>query len=158
MSNGTEKAKAKGSLKGAIVVALPFFIDMFGSYFVVEAMKQFGIEDETFQVQLAVNEACTNIIEYAYSGDSEKPIKILCSMSGNDLVIEIRDWGKPFDPDSVPQPDTESELLERKEGGIGIFLLRQMMDDVRYVFRAGRYNELRMIKHIHQEDQEEGWN
>jgi len=127
--------------------------------FVAESMKQLGMKkDVTLQVRLAVSEACTNIIQHAYSGESEEPIIILCSMSGNDLVIEIRDWGKPFDPDSVPQPDTESELLERKEGGIGIFLLRQMMDDVRYVFRAGRYNELRMIKHIHQEDQEEGWN
>jgi serine/threonine-protein kinase RsbW len=127
--------------------------------FVAEFMKQLGMKkDVTLQVRLAVSEACTNIIQHAYSGESEEPIIILCSMSGNDLVIEIRDWGKPFDPDSVPQPDTESELLERKEGGIGIFLLRKMMDDVRYVFRAGRYNELRMIKHIHQEDQEEGWN
>ena len=127
--------------------------------FVAESMKQLGMKkDVTLQVRLAVSEACTNIIQHAYSGESEEPIIILCSMSGNDLVIEIRDWGKPFDPDSVPQPDTQSELLERKEGGIGIFLLRKMMDDVRYVFRAGRYNELRMIKHIHQEDQEEGWN
>ena len=127
--------------------------------FVAESMKQLGMKnDVTLQVRLAVSEACTNIIQHAYSGESEELIVILCSMSGNDLVIEIRDWGKPFDPDSVPQPDTESELLERKEGGIGIFLLRQMMDDVRYVFRAERYNELRMIKHIHQEDQEEGWN
>ena len=120
--------------------------------FIIEAMKQLGIEDETFQVQLAVNEACTNIIKHAYSGDSEKPIKILCSMSGNDLVIEIRDWGKPFDPDSIPQPDIKSELFERKLGGVGIFLMRQMMHEVRYVFHAGRYNELIMTKHLSQKD------
>ena len=121
--------------------------------FITESMKQLGMKkDETLQVRLAVNEACTNIIQHAYSGESEEPIIVLCSMSGNDLVIEIRDWGKPFDPDAVPQPDIESELFERKEGGVGIFLMRQMMNDVRYVFRAGRYNELRMIKHIPQED------
>ena len=121
--------------------------------FITESMKQLGMKkDETLQVRLAVNEACTNIIQHAYSGESEEPIIILCSMSGNDLVIEIRDWGKPFDPDAVPQPDIESELFERKEGGVGIFLMRQMMNDVRYVFRAGKYNELRMIKHIPQED------
>jgi len=121
--------------------------------FINESMKQLGMnKDETLQVRLAVNEACTNIIQHAYSGESEKPIIILCSMSGNECVIEIRDWGKPFDPDSVPLPDTESDLFERKEGGVGIFLMRQMMNDVRYVFRSGRYNELRMIKHIKQED------
>jgi serine/threonine-protein kinase RsbW len=116
--------------------------------FITEAMKQFGIEDETFQVQLAVSEACTNIIQHAYSGESEKSIRILCSISGNDLVIRIKDWGRPFDPDSVPQPDTESELFERKFGGLGIFLMRKMMNEVKYVFHAGRYNELIMIKHL----------
>jgi len=69
-------------------------------------------------------------------------------MSGNDLVIKIRDWGKPFDPHSVSPPEIESELLERKMGGLGIFLIRQMMDEVRYVFHARRYNELIMIKHL----------
>ncbi len=120
--------------------------------FVAEAMKQFGVEQDTFQVQLAVDEACTNIIQHAYSGESEKLIRILCSMSGNDLVIKIRDWGKPFDPDSVSPPDTESELFERELGGLGIFLMRKVMDEVRYVFHARRYNELIMIKHLMQKD------
>ena len=117
--------------------------------FLTETMQQFGMkEDEGVQVRLAVNEACTNIIQYAYSGESENSIVILCSMSGNDLVIEIRDWGKPFDPEAVPQPDIESELFERREGGVGIFLMKQMMNDVRYSFHSGKYNELRMIKHV----------
>lgn len=121
--------------------------------FITESMKQLGMKkDETLQVRLAINEACTNIIQYAYSGGSEEPIIVLCSMSGNDLVIEIRDWGRPFDPEAVPQPDIESGLFERKEGGVGIFLMRQMMNDVRYTFCAGRYNELRMTKHIPQAD------
>jgi len=120
--------------------------------FITEAMKRFGMEQETFKVQLAVDEACTNIIQHAYSGDSEKPIRILCSMSGNDLVIQIRDWGKPFDPDSVPLPEMESELFERKLGGLGIFLMRQMMDEVRYVFYPEGYNDLIMIKHLPQKD------
>ena len=117
--------------------------------FLTESMQKLGMkEEEIVQVRLAVNEACTNIIQHAYSGESEKSIVILCSMSGNDLVIEIRDWGKSFDPEAVPQPDITSELFERKEGGVGIFLMKQMMNDVRYIFHRGRYNELRMIKHI----------
>ena len=120
--------------------------------FVAEAMKQFGVEQDTFQVQLAVDEACTNIIQHAYSGESEKSIRILCSMSGNYLVIKIRDWGKPFDPDSVPPPKIGAELSERKLGGLGIFLMRQVMDEVRYIFNPRRYNELIMIKHLPQKD------
>lgn len=120
--------------------------------FITSAMKQFGIEQETFQVQLAVNEACTNIIQHAYSGGSEKPIRILCSVSDNDLVIRIRDWGKPFDPHSIPPPDLESELFERRLGGLGVFLMRQMMDEVKYAFHGKRYNELTMIKHLPRKD------
>ena len=120
--------------------------------FIAEAMKQLGIEQETFPVELAVDEACTNIIQHAYSGESEKSIRILFSVSGNDLVIKIRDWGKPFDPDSVPPPDRESELFERKLGGLGVFLIRQMMDEIRYVFYPGRYNELTMTKYLPQKN------
>ena len=121
------------------------------SDFIAEAMKQLGIEQEIFQVQLAVNEACTNIIQHAYSGESEKPIRIICSMSGNDLLIRIRDWGKSFDPTSVPSPEIDSELFERQSGGLGIFLMRQMMDEVRYVFYTRKHNEVIMMKHISQE-------
>jgi len=120
--------------------------------FITEAMKQLRIEQNAWQVQLAVDEACTNIIQHAYSGESEKPIGILCSMSGNDLVIQIRDWGKPFDPKSVPPPDIESELDERKLGGLGMFLMRQVMDKVKYAFYPKKYNELIMIKHLPQKD------
>jgi anti-sigma regulatory factor (Ser/Thr protein kinase) len=120
--------------------------------FITESLNKLGIrKDETLQVQLAVSEACTNIIQHAYSGESEESIILLCSMSGNDLVIVIKDWGESFDPNTVPQPDIESELVERKEGGVGIFLMRQMMNDVRYAFQPGGQNELRMIKHIPQE-------
>ena len=122
------------------------------SDFIAEAMKQLGIEQEIFQIQLAVNEACTNIIQHAYSGESEKPIRIICSMSGNDLLIRIRDWGKSFDPTSIPSPEIDSELFERQLGGLGIFLMRQMMDEVSYVFYAGKYNEVIRIKHLPQED------
>ena len=120
--------------------------------FVADAMKQLGAEAHSFQVQLAVNEACTNIIRHAYSGDSDQSIHISCSTMGNDLVIRIRDKGKPFEPDSVPIPDTQSELFERKPGGLGILLMRRMMHEVRYVFRAGEYNELIMTRHLRQED------
>jgi anti-sigma regulatory factor (Ser/Thr protein kinase) len=117
--------------------------------FITESVMQWGIkEDEELQIRLAVNEACTNIIQYAYSGGSDESIVILFSMPGRDLEIEIRDWGKPFDPEAIPQPDTTSGLFERKVGGMGIFLMKNMMNDVKYVFHAGKYNELRMIKHI----------
>ena len=120
--------------------------------FIKETMKKLGMEDEVFQVQLAVDEACSNIIQHAYSGDTENTIRITCSVVGNDFIIKIRDWGKPFDPHSVPPPDLKSELAERRVGGLGIFLMRQVMNEVRYVFYDKMYNELTMIKHLPQKD------
>ncbi|MFC1995669.1 ATP-binding protein, partial [Chloroflexota bacterium] len=101
------------------------------SDFIAEAMRRLGTEQYTSQAQLAVDEACTNIINHSYDNQSEKPIEIHCSVTGNDLVIGIRDWGKPFDPDSIPPPDTQAELSDRKVGGLGVFLIRQMMDEVK---------------------------
>ncbi len=119
--------------------------------FITDSLRQLGVQDKVIlQVQLALDEACTNIIQHAYSGVEGGIIIINCIMSGNDLVIEIKDWGKIFDPTSVPQPDTKSGLFERKEGGMGIFLMKRMMDDVKYILHPGSYNELRMIKHIPQ--------
>jgi serine/threonine-protein kinase RsbW len=116
--------------------------------FIAEAMKQLGVDQEIFRIQLAVDEACTNIIEHAYSGESEKLIRLTCAVSGNDFVIQIRDWGKPFDTTVIQVPQRDSDLFERELGGLGVFLMRQTMDDVRYVFRAKKYNELTMIKHL----------
>lgn len=120
--------------------------------FITRALNQLGIEKELFQVQVAVDEACTNIIQHAYSGGSDKPIEIYCSMSNKSLIIEIRDWGESFDPESVPSPDTDSELSERQLGGLGLFLMKQMMDEVNYVFYPRKYNKLIMIKHLPPED------
>ncbi len=142
MKNNQLELKVKAKLENLAVI----------SDFITKAMKQLGIEQETFQVQLAVDEACTNIIQHAYSGGSEKSIRILCSMSGSDLVIQIRNWGKPFDPDSIPPPDLEADLEERRVGGLGIYLMRRMMDKVRYIFNPRRYNELTMIKHLPRKD------
>jgi len=113
--------------------------------FIGTAMRQLGIEEGIFEVQMAVDEACTNIIKYAYSSKGGI-IAISCELQGNDLVITMRDSGKPFDPDSVPPPDLEVDLYDRRVGGLGMYLMRKLMDDVSYDFDAQEGNRLTMRK------------
>jgi anti-sigma regulatory factor (Ser/Thr protein kinase) len=113
-------------------------------------MSQLDIRTGVFEVQTAVDEACTNIIKYAYSGGNGL-IEITCEKLDDYFVVTIRDNGKPFDPTSVPPPDLEADLNDRKVGGLGIYLMKEMMDDVSYSFDAKKGNKLVMRKKITKE-------
>jgi anti-sigma regulatory factor (Ser/Thr protein kinase) len=115
--------------------------------FISGSMSQFGIEQGKLEVELAVDEACTNIIKYAYAG-KEGVITITCEVQDGNLVITIKDDGKHFDPLSVPPPDLASDLDHRKVGGLGIYLMTKLMDDVSYSFDPKTGNLLKMRKKL----------
>jgi len=112
--------------------------------FISRSMSQLGIEKGVSEVQLAVDEACTNAIKYACSDKGD--IIITCELQDNDFVVTIRYWGIRFDPSSVPPPDLEADLDKRRIGGLGIYLMRRLMDDVSYSFDAEKGNTLVMRK------------
>ena len=104
-------------------------------------------EDETFRVQMAVDEACSNIIEHAYGPDLQGNIQLTCSIAGQgDLVISIRDTGRPFDPTAVPKPPVGADVASLPEGGLGLHFMHKLMDDVIFRFEEKKGNELIMIK------------
>lgn len=119
------------------------------SEFIEEAMSYYSIDGvkDIYAVQLSVDEACTNIIQHAYSEQNGGVIVIHCMMSNGKFVVEISDWGKPFDPTTMPTPNIESGLDERKVGGLGIYFMRKMMDEVSYI-RSDDKNLLIIAKHI----------
>ncbi len=98
-------------------------------------------------VNLALEERVVNIIRYAYQDNIGHDITINMSLQANDLVLEVRDDGDPFNPLEVPAPDIEKPLEERKVGGLGIFFIRNLMDKVGYRREEGT-NILIMIKKI----------
>jgi len=111
-----------------------------------EAAEAAGLdEDASFHCRLAVDEACTNIIEHAYGGEDIGSIEITCKIEPGVCSIEIVDYGKPFNPDTVPTPDPAASLEELQPGGIGLHLMRQIMDTVEFRFGEGR-NTLLMVK------------
>lgn len=89
-----------------------------------------------YAVQLAVDEACTNIIEHAYGGEGNGDIEISTNLLDNGIEIVIKDVGIRFDPKAVPQPDSSVPLKDLQMGGAGLFLIKKMMDEVDYQFDA----------------------
>ena len=98
----------------------------------------------TFDLKLAVEEACTNVIEHAYSRKGGE-LTVCFDVCGPDASITVTDHGRPFVPDEVALPDLSLPLEERPVGGLGLFLMQQLMDDVRFEFSADG-NRLSMVK------------
>lgn len=110
------------------------------------ARKAGFTEKEIYAIQLAVDEACTNIIEHAYGGEVDENVEVRCGFKDETLTIVLCDWGQPFDPASVPEPNLNDELSDRKIGGLGVYLMRKMMDSVSYETLPGPVNTLTLTK------------
>ncbi len=107
------------------------------SEFVNTATRQAKMsEREAWQVQLAVDEAATNIIQHAYADIDTGSIDIVWQITAGELIVVLTDHGKPFEPSLVPTPDITSPFEERQGGGLGIYLMNKLMDDVSYTFNT----------------------
>ena len=115
--------------------------------FVAQVARVGGFtEKEIYSLQLAADEAASNIIEHAYEGILHADLDITCDMRGNILIITMHDTGMPFDPSSVKQPNLKADLSERQIGGLGVYLMRKLMDEVHYESNSKTGNLLTMIK------------
>ncbi|NIO71418.1 MAG: anti-sigma regulatory factor [Anaerolineae bacterium] len=115
--------------------------------FVTHAAEAAGLDARAvYAVQLAVEEAGANIIEHAYAGEGRGDIECTCMVNSNGLTVILRDYGRPFDPMSVPEPDLCASLEDRKARGLGLYLIRQLMDKVRFEFTPDSGNVLTMVK------------
>jgi serine/threonine-protein kinase RsbW len=119
--------------------------------FVNSRALDFGFDEkEVSEITLAVDEACTNVIKHAYHGNPETEFEIKIIASGNEFEIVVRDWGNSFDPEKVPVPDIKEKIRKHTGGGLGIFLMRKLMDAVEY--RGGStVNEVRLIRYLRNE-------
>jgi len=114
--------------------------------FVAEVARDGGFDDkEIYSVQLAADEAASNIIEHAYEGIADGQIELTCEMRGAELIIAMQDHGKSFDSKKVRRPNLKAGLFERQIGGLGIYLMRKLMDEVNYRSSSAG-NLLTMIK------------
>ena len=92
-----------------------------------------GISSQiAYAVNLSIDEILTNTISYGYDDDAEHRIDLTFRVDGETLAVVIVDDGRPFDSSTEREPDVDASLEERALGGLGLFLVQQMMDDVAY--------------------------
>ncbi len=117
---------------------------------ITAAIEQFGDAEQwppdmVFQINLVIEELGLNIMTHGKSEDLEK-IEIMLTAEGESLTIEIVDNGRPFDPTSdAPEPDLGSELGERSIGGLGVHIVRSLVDSLCYRRQGGR-NHVTLVK------------
>lgn len=115
--------------------------------FVEQVSLQAGFDDSSiYNVRMAVDEACTNIIEHAYGGEGKGAIRLVCELQGEGLLITIYDQGQRFDPTTIRDLDTNAPLEARSSNGMGVFLMRQLVDTVTYQFNTPEGNQLMLFK------------
>ncbi len=108
--------------------------------------KEAGFESlSVYSIEMAVDEACSNIIEHAYGGEGKGDIRCTCSVNEQSLTIIIKDRGKSFDPSIIPPPKLSDDLSEREAHGLGLYFIRQWMDEVHFTTN-GSENVLTLMK------------
>jgi anti-sigma regulatory factor (Ser/Thr protein kinase) len=102
---------------------------------------------EAMTFQLALEEVFMNVVMHGTQGDRTPRVEVSLTLIDGGVTLMVEDDGPPFDPLSLPAPDLMASLEERPVGGLGVFLVRQIMDSVRYQRRGAR-NRLQMTKRL----------
>ncbi len=114
---------------------------------VAASLEQLAVDAETARsIGSAVREAVANAIQHGNALDPEKRVEIEFGLEGDDVVIQVRDEGRGFDPEAVPDPRSPENLL--KPAGRGIFFMKRYMDAIDYSFDPGRGTVLTLRKRV----------
>jgi serine/threonine-protein kinase RsbW len=118
------------------------------SFINTQLEKTGGTQKARLQIEIAAEEVFVNICRYAYP-EGNGTVRIGCAVTGDPPACTVRfsDKGLPFNPLSSEDPDISAALHQRKPGGLGIFLAKKIMDDIRYEYKDGE-NVLTLIKKL----------
>jgi serine/threonine-protein kinase RsbW len=103
-------------------------------------------EDTVEHFKIAVDEACTNVIKHSYKGEASHRIDIACITDNDHFTVRIRDEGVSFQPEFYHEPDIFELAKRRRAGGLGVHMMRRLMDRVEYRKR-GKVNEVHLTKY-----------
>ena len=117
-----------------------------------QALYHFGKERDLPEslintMNLALEEIVANVIEHGYEDTGDHSILIRCSIQDGQIMAEVEDDGIPFNPLTSPDPDISGPLEDRPVGGLGIYLIRNIMDNLDYNYFEGK-NQIRLQKRI----------
>ena len=116
--------------------------------FVAGHAQNVGLSEKIIdEIRLAVDEAFTNIIKHAYKNTPQKPVLIEVGIDNTRLWISIKDQGEGFKPDEYRAPDILKRIKNKQRGGMGVYLIQKLMDQVQYN-QTGGMNEIKMVKNL----------
>jgi serine/threonine-protein kinase RsbW len=117
--------------------------------FIYKIAEKNGLSDEIAgSIELAVDEACTNVIKHAYSFNEKENVRITVNISSKKITISIVDKGSGFNPETFKINNIDSRINERKSSGYGIYLMQKLMDEVDFDIHPDQKNEVRLIKYL----------
>lgn len=142
------KAKNKSTIKNLTVKSKTENLSRIRDYISEAANKLYLSSDLTENIMLAVDEACTNIIKHAYKSFPDGEITLKIEFSPKEFKVIIRDNGTPFNSDSIPDPDLKEYYRQHRVGGLGMYLMKSLMDEVKYELVSGKYNQVSLTKYL----------
>ena len=117
--------------------------------FVEEVAKQcFADHLMVTKVVMAVDEAVANVMEHAYQDAKTGDVSVAIQADDDMFTVTISDHGRRFDPNGQPEVDVKNHIRQGKRDGLGIFIIRKIMDEIKYTFTDEQCNVLRMVKYI----------
>jgi serine/threonine-protein kinase RsbW len=115
--------------------------------FISSAARSYGFDEESVnKIALAVDEACTNIIKHAYNNAGDRLIDIAVATQNGTFEVIITHNGNSFDPQAIRTPDMREYLSHFRRGGLGLHLMRSLMDSVEYRSLPDKRSEVHLVK------------
>ena len=118
--------------------------------FVSKIAQKIGLNDTDInKIELAVDEACANVIQHAYDPTAKfRPLHVAIEVDYQKLTVIVTDQGKGFDFSKIRPIEMSQYLAEMKVGGLGIHLIKSLMDEVEFEVHPGKKNQVRMVKYF----------
>ena len=118
--------------------------------FVAKVAEKVGFcTDDISKIELACDEACTNVMKHAYDKNTKNTsLDVLIKIDYQKFTLVVTDHGKGFNPKTISMPNLQEYLAELKVGGLGIYLMKTLMDEVDYDIKPGVKNRVRMVKYL----------
>lgn len=106
------------------------------------------VADDVSKIELAVDEACANVIKHAYVKGTKEPIDVVIEIDYKKLAIIITDHGKGFDVKKISKKNVKDYIAEMRVGGLGIYLMKALMDEVEFNSSPGVKTQVKMVKYF----------
>ena len=117
--------------------------------FISHLAQKAGFDEmAVMEIEVAVEEACVNVVKHAHKSDEAKPLRLQIKIGKQKLTVLVRDQGHGFDTKELDEQNAQELLAKPKPGGRGIFLMKMLMDEVHFEAGNGKGMQVRLVKYL----------